>query len=210
MSNLRTTISRLANDFAQEVLDAIRRASLDEILDETGRGGRLRGLLEDGRRRGPGRPPCRGRGGRLRRRSSDDLAKLADAIVQLLEKHPEGLRAEQIRDALNVQAKELPRPLADALAAKKISKKGQKRATTYFSRGGNGGSASGAGSTGGGRKAARAGASARPSKKGAARGVKRAGRRGGAAKAATTKAAKLPKATKAAAQPAANGASATA
>ena len=93
MSNLRTTISRLANDFAQEVLDAIRRASLDEILDETGRGGRLRGLslLEDGRRRGPGRPPGRGRGGRLRRRSSDDLAKLADEIVELLEKHPEGL-----------------------------------------------------------------------------------------------------------------------
>jgi hypothetical protein len=170
MSNLRTTISRLANDFAQEVLDAIRRASLDDILDETGRGGSRRAfaaaaLDEAGlRRRGPGRPPGRGRGGRLRRRSADDLAKLADEIVDLLEKHPEGLRAEQIRDALNVQAKELPRPLADALSARKISKKGQKRATTYFSRG----NASAGG--GGGKKAAKGGA--RAAKKGGGRGKK--------------------------------------
>jgi len=93
MSNLRNTISSLANDFAQGVLGAIRRASLEEILDESGRGsgsGRRARVAEvspdegpevaDERpvRRGPGRPAGsgRGRGGRLRRRSVDDLAEL--------------------------------------------------------------------------------------------------------------------------------------
>jgi len=186
MSNLRNTISRLANDFAQGVLGAIRRASLEEILDESGRG--RRGRLPDaggddgaeasdeGRapRRGPGRPAGRGRGGRLRRRSVDDLAELSDRIVELLEAHPEGLRAEQIRESLNVQAKELPRPLNDALSARRIGKKGQKRATTYFARGAGGG--------GGGRRAAKGGASGgggRAAKKAAGR-----GKRGRAAKAA--------------------------
>ena len=57
---------------------------------------------------------------------------MVDSIVSLLQKNPEGLRAEQIREALSCQAKELPRPLADALAEGRISKTGQKRATTYF------------------------------------------------------------------------------
>ncbi|WP_394838330.1 hypothetical protein LVJ94_15625 [Pendulispora rubella] len=187
MSNLRNTISDLANDFAQGVLGAIRRASLEEILDEPGRGGGRRGRLpelavsdgaeasDDGRavRRGPGRPAgsgggggVRGRGGRLRRRSMDDLAELSDRIVELLESHPEGLRAEQIREALNVQAKELPRPLNDALSARRIGKKGQKRATTYFARGAGGGGAPA-------RRGAKAsGGPGRPAKKG------RAGKRG--------------------------------
>jgi hypothetical protein len=56
-----------------------------------------------------------------------------EAIVGLLDKHPQGMRAEQIRSSLGLDAKELPKPLADALAAKRISQKGEKRATTYFS-----------------------------------------------------------------------------
>ncbi|NOU34870.1 MAG: DNA-binding protein, partial [Polyangiaceae bacterium] len=47
---------------------------------------------------------------------------------------PDGLRAEEIREAIGVSAKELPRPLGDALDGKRITKKGQKRATTYFAR----------------------------------------------------------------------------
>jgi hypothetical protein len=63
---------------------------------------------------------------------------MVDSIVELLGKHAEGLRAEQIREALGCQAKELPRPLTDALTAGRIKKSGQKRATTYFADGGGG------------------------------------------------------------------------
>ncbi|MBX3200621.1 MAG: hypothetical protein KF894_20955 [Labilithrix sp.] len=130
MSNLKSTIEGLAREFATSIISALRAASIDELSDVSGLGRRgargARPVVADagGRKRG--------RGGRLGRRSPDDIAQVVDEIVSLLEKSPEGLRAEQIREALACQAKELPRPLADALAAGRISKSGQKRATTYF------------------------------------------------------------------------------
>ena len=138
MTTLRNTISELASTFAAGVLNAIRGASLEEILAESG----------GAPRRGPGRPSAsagsgassgggRGRGGkgRLGRRSASDIAGIVDSIVGLLGRKPKGLRAEEIRRELGLQAKELPRPIAEALAGRKITKQGQKRATTYFARG---------------------------------------------------------------------------
>jgi hypothetical protein len=49
-----------------------------------------------------------------------------------VKKHKEGLRAEQIREELGLQAKELPRVLKEGLSSRKLKSKGQKRATTYF------------------------------------------------------------------------------
>jgi hypothetical protein len=127
MSTLKKTIEDLAADFALSIIDALRSASIDEL---TGVG---RGAAR------PGRPAARApavdggrRGGRLGRRSANDIGHMVESIVSLLQSRPEGLRAEQIREALAVQAKELPRPLADGLAAGRIKKSGQKRATTYF------------------------------------------------------------------------------
>lgn len=65
---------------------------------------------------------------------------MIESIVELLQKSAGGLRAEQIRSALGVEAKELPRPLADALSAGRLTKSGQKRATTYFASGSGGSS----------------------------------------------------------------------
>ncbi len=45
----------------------------------------------------------------------------------------DGLRAEQIRVALKMQSKEMPRVLQQGLAKKKLKSRGRKRATTYFS-----------------------------------------------------------------------------
>jgi hypothetical protein len=139
---LRGTIHHLAADFAAGVLGVIRSASLEDLLAQT----------EGAVRRGPGRPPSRavassvherlphapqaprtrrtGRKGRLPRRSASDIGHVIDKIVELLSGKPKGLRAEQIRAALNLSSKELPRPIALALSSKKISKTGQKRATT--------------------------------------------------------------------------------
>jgi hypothetical protein len=176
MTTLRSTISQLANEFAAGVLEAIRGASLQEILAESGAGG---GKARRGRpsaaadvTRGAAPAKRRGRGGRLGRRSAGDIAGLVQQIVQLLEANPEGLRAEQIREQLGLEAKELPRPIADALSSRKIAKQGQKRATTYFARGGGGG----ARAKGGAKAGAKAGAkkSGRKSAgKKAARGSKR-------------------------------------
>ncbi len=52
-------------------------------------------------------------------------------MIALVKKHKDGLRAEQIREQLKMQSKEMPRVLKEGLAKRKLKAKGQKRATTY-------------------------------------------------------------------------------
>jgi hypothetical protein len=138
MSNqLQSTIQKLSEVFAANVIQALRSMSLEEIST----------LGVGGARRGPGRPPknafaapthhasssSRGGSKRLARRSSADLEKMVERIVSLVKSSKKGINAEGIRTALKVPRKVLPRPMAMALASKKIKKKGHKRATMYFS-----------------------------------------------------------------------------
>jgi hypothetical protein len=130
MNDLKKTLEALAFDFAMNIIGALRSASIDELTAITGPRARVRragrpAIAEAGARR-------RGRGGRLGRRSASDISRMIDEIVSLLQQHPDGLRAEQIRKALGVEAKELPRPLSEGLKAGRLRKEGQKRATTYF------------------------------------------------------------------------------
>ena len=74
------------------------------------------------------------RSGRLKRRSSEDIGAVLDQVVALVKKNKDGLRAEQIRTELSLQAKELPRVLKEGLRSKRLRKAGQKRATVYSSR----------------------------------------------------------------------------
>lgn len=155
MSNLRSTIETLASQFASSVLEALRSASIDELVNVAGSSSGAGGGAV---RRGPGRPRAaaaaaaveadggaprsrRGRGGRLGRRSAGDISHMIELIVGALQKAGEGLRAEQIRETLGVEAKELPRPLAEAISSGRITKSGQKRATTYYAGGSGGGAA---------------------------------------------------------------------
>jgi hypothetical protein len=135
---LRSTLASLADNFASAVFAAIRGASLDELVAESG----------GAPRRGPGRPrgssttkaastpartsaPSRRSKGRLPRRSPADIAKALGTIVALLKGKKAGLRSEQIRDALKLDKRELPRVLGEGLKTKRLKSKGQKRATVY-------------------------------------------------------------------------------
>ena len=55
-------------------------------------------------------------------------------IVGKLGEHKSGLRSEQLQKVLKLDKKEITGPLNQALASKKITKKGQKRSTTYFAK----------------------------------------------------------------------------
>jgi hypothetical protein len=133
MPTLRSALNDLASAFASSVLDAIRGASLEEVVGGTG----------GAPRRAPGRskaapaPKAIGktsrvpRSGRLKRRSAEDIAKMLEQVVALVAKNKTGLRAEQIRQALRLQSKEMPRILKEGLSNKSLKSKGQKRATTY-------------------------------------------------------------------------------
>ncbi|HSQ61893.1 MAG TPA: hypothetical protein VLM85_01710, partial [Polyangiaceae bacterium] len=61
-----------------------------------------------------------------------DINAVVGRIVALLKANKKGLRAEEIRTKLGLDRREIPRPLAEALHKKLVSKRGKKRATTYF------------------------------------------------------------------------------
>lgn len=131
MASLRSALDRLASEFAASVLAAIRSASLDELVADGGgtRGGA--GRPPKARAKGEVKPARVARSGRLKRRSPEDIAEALDQIVALVKKHKDGLRAEEIRANLGMEAKEMPRVLKEGLAKRKLKAKGQKRATTY-------------------------------------------------------------------------------
>src|SRR5258705_10686242 len=115
MSSLRSTIEALASAFASDVLAALKSASFEEVA---GLGGSAR--------RGPGRPAGSGRrasggGGKRRRRSMNDIVSALDDVVKLVSGSSKGLRAEQIREKLGLQSKELPRGLKQGRSPKRLS-----------------------------------------------------------------------------------------
>jgi hypothetical protein len=139
---LKNRISVLAEEFSAGVLAAIRSASLEEILSE---GGRSRGPVAAHApaaaapaKRGPGRPrgasSANKKSGRLARRSPEQIAQVVESIVGALKKQKAGMRSEQLQKLLSLDKKEISGPLAEALDGKKITKKGERRATTYFAK----------------------------------------------------------------------------
>ncbi len=139
MPTLRSQLDALAANFASQIIAALQGASLQELVSAdggrkaAGNGPRSRATEGGGGQPDPLRTP-RGKNGRLPRRSAADIAKTLDKIVLLVKTQKNGLRAEEIRSKLGMQAKEMPRILKQGLAAKKLTSKGHKRATTYFAK----------------------------------------------------------------------------
>jgi hypothetical protein len=140
-SPLRSALDALASTFTNSVLAAIRGASLDDLQAESGgwsgngRSGRGGRRAQTGGGVGQ-RDPLGARGkraakGRLARRSDEQIAKAVDQVVALVKKSKTGLRSEEIKKALGLDRREVPRILKTALAKRRLRAKGQKRATTY-------------------------------------------------------------------------------
>lgn len=132
MSSLKRNLESLAASFATDVVRAIQGASLEELRSEVVGGSRRSAL--SAATSVPAKAVRRGRSGRLPRRSPDDIAKALDGVVALVRKHKGGLRAEQIRQQLGMLPKEMPRVLQEGLSKRVLKSKGQKRATTYFTK----------------------------------------------------------------------------
>jgi hypothetical protein len=137
--SLQSQLNQLASSFTHAVIEAIREVSLEELVAETGG---LKGMprvpaiaSSRGRGRAPRRqtgPSRRSSSRRLKRRSRNEIQKALGDIVSLVENRPRGMRAEQIRIELGMEAKEMPRILGEGLATRRLRKRGQKRATTYY------------------------------------------------------------------------------
>jgi hypothetical protein len=130
-NSLRSALDALASSFADGVLQAIRSASIEDLQAESGGRPRRGGGTTAGN---PGPRARATKSGRLARRSEAEILKAVEQVLALVKKNKAGLRAEQIKTALGLQAKEMPRILKTAVAGKKLKKKGQKRATVYLPR----------------------------------------------------------------------------
>jgi hypothetical protein len=139
MANLRSQLDALAATFANQIVAALQGASLHELVSSGGGGN-----VGNGRRArvggGGDREPAplstplarKGKNGRLPRRSAEEIAATLNKVVLLVKTQKNGLRAEEIRTKLGLLPKEMPRILKEGISTKKLSSKGQKRATTYF------------------------------------------------------------------------------
>jgi hypothetical protein len=132
---LQSRLNDLASSFASAVLDAIRGSSLRELHSAGGGGAdgarRAREPATTGAAPRPARPRT---SGRLARRSPEDIAGALDKVVALVKRSKTGLRAEQIRQELGMESKEMPRVLKEGLSKRMLRSRGQKRATTYFAK----------------------------------------------------------------------------
>ncbi len=137
---LRSQLDTLASSFANQIMAALKGASLQELVgsDGGGRGSRGRSgrvAIGGGRPDPLSNPPIKkGKNGRLRRRSEEEIQASLTKIVLLVKTHKEGMRAEEIRTKLGLLSKEMPRILKLGISEKKLTSKGNKRATTYFAK----------------------------------------------------------------------------
>jgi hypothetical protein len=140
MPSLHGRLQNLAATFAADIVAAISGASLADLL--ASEGGRTPGNGRTAKRasRGGGAQPepvatpKKGKGGRLARRTPAEIDALLGKIILLVKTQKNGLRAEEIRSKLGLEPKEMPRVLKQGISSKKLTTKGQKRATTYFAK----------------------------------------------------------------------------
>ncbi|HYX19744.1 MAG TPA: hypothetical protein VFA98_02735, partial [Thermoanaerobaculia bacterium] len=100
-ASVETAIRERAAEFTEGLLDALRSASLYDIV------GNAPPALPSARRPSPRRREPH-KGGR---RSEAEIAELAQEIVDLCKKHPDGMRAEEMQAVLKIENRQLQRPI---------------------------------------------------------------------------------------------------
>ncbi|MBL8801053.1 MAG: hypothetical protein JNN27_03595 [Planctomycetes bacterium] len=120
--------------FVSDISTLVRRTALDAVASALG------SPAPAPAQRGPGRLPKAAasaapapRKGKRGKRTPEDVAKMGEAVVAYVAKHP-GVSVEQIKKALGVETRDLQLPIVRMVAAKKIKTTGKKRGTKYFVR----------------------------------------------------------------------------
>jgi hypothetical protein len=136
MANINDTIRAALDAFVDDISNLIQQAALESVEQalagasvipgRRGRGGATRAVapsfvaLGRGRKKGA-------------KRTADELEQLIKKLHGYIAKNP-GQRIEQIAQGLDITTKELNLPAKKLISDKKLSTKGQKRATTYFAK----------------------------------------------------------------------------
>jgi len=134
MANISDTIRAALEAFVDDISNLIQQAALESVEQalagastipgRRGRGARAAApafaALAQNRKKGAKRTP-------------EELEQLIKKLHSYIAKNP-GQRIEQIAQGLDISTKELNLPAKKLISEKKLSTKGQKRATTYFAK----------------------------------------------------------------------------
>ena len=134
MANINDAIRAALDSFVEDLSNLIQQAALESVEQalasassipgKRGRGGRAAApafvALSQSRKKGAKRTP-------------EELEQLIKKLHTYIGKNP-GQRIEQIAQGLDISTKELNLPAKKLISEKKLSTKGQKRATTYFAK----------------------------------------------------------------------------
>jgi len=134
MANISDTIRSALEAFVDDISNLIQQAALESVEAALTNASTIPG------RRGRGAravapsfaalPQSRKKGAK---RSPEELEQLIKKLHGYIAKNP-GERIEQIAQSLDISTKELNLPAKKLISEKKLSTKGQKRATTYFAK----------------------------------------------------------------------------
>jgi hypothetical protein len=129
MSKIDEELREAVETFVEQLKGLIQRAALESVQNA------LNGGSSSPRRaaKRPLSPPVLGseRYESSAKRSPAELAALIKKLHSHIARHP-GLRIEKIGEGLGVPTKALVLPVKRLISEKKVTTKGQKRATVYF------------------------------------------------------------------------------
>ena len=135
-NDVEAEIRARLEQFATRLTALIQQSAMSSVEDAFGGSGPARrGRGSHGGVVAAARAPRARKG---QKRAPGLLEALTEKLGSFITKNP-GLRIEQIGQTLGVATKELALPVKKLIAAKRVSTKGQKRATTYYAGGGRGG-----------------------------------------------------------------------
>jgi hypothetical protein len=130
MSNTDAAIREAVESFVEQLRGLIQRAALESVQAALNGGAPARRGAKPGRPLAAAAPKVQRKGAK---RTPEELEALIKKLHSHVAKNP-GQRIEQIGKAIGVVTKELVLPVKKLVTEKKLSTKGQKRATTYFAK----------------------------------------------------------------------------
>lgn len=113
----KTSLERLSEQFAENVLRALRTASVEDLSQLLPQ---VRKLLEQ-----------RGTDSHRALKAPRDTADVVQQVLALLPAHPEGLRSEELQRSLGVHAARMRLALVDLVRLRQVRREGRARGVRY-------------------------------------------------------------------------------
>jgi 3-oxoacyl-ACP reductase-like protein len=150
MDNVESQLKSRVDSFVSELSDLVKKAALEAVTNALkGGAGHAPGVAKAaGKKRGPAPAPAAPKAAAKapkaapaapaaakrkagQKRSPDEIAKTTEKLLAYITKNS-GQRIEEIAKGVGNSTKELTLPVKKLLNDKKITAKGEKRATRYF------------------------------------------------------------------------------